>query len=424
MSVYKPTTGSDYVIDREFLMDGASVRLKASAWTSRKSEALVREALLVKLHRSGRFALLRALKAQEITVLDLVAADEERRLFVDDALREITDRRNLWDVLETCIDQGAAGDLTKERYYLSLNKLRRCGVLGPSATMRSLEAVAWPALRAQWAGSASDWNHLRRMLSHALTIYYGDVYAPKRRALMKRIPAAPEPRGRLQLLSLALFQRMVAKTPPEVRCVYWTLLLTGMRAGEEGEYFRADVTWLDHDQHLVRIPAAKTPRGVAEVTVHPAQWHWITAGIPAPRQYRRVRIYWKKAAKACGRPEIRLHDIRHLSIGLALAGGASLADAQAHARHEDPTMTMDYARLEQSRRAADAIHTSLTDPTTHPTTNHDHVDETADDARWALWGSNPGPSDYEEGATGGREGPSARRPAAGEGRRKPRPKRS
>ncbi|MGQ0649550.1 MAG: hypothetical protein ACT4P7_18505 [Gemmatimonadaceae bacterium] len=370
MSVYRPTKGSDFAVDREFLMDGVAVRIKATTSAAKRSEALVREALLVELHRSGRYAMLRAIKDGEITVLDLVCAKNERRLYSEDALREITDRRNLWDVLESCIDLGTAGERTKERYRLSAKKLKATGVLGDTASMKTLFVVNWSTLRGQWVGSASDWNHMVRMLSHCLTIYYGDVYAPQRRAIMTKIPKAKEPRGRLALLSLALFRQMVAKAPVHVRPVYWSLLLTAMRGGEGGEYFRCGKENLDASEFLVRVPGTKTLGSAATVAVHEDDWHWIEAGIPAPRQYRWVRMHWKRAALSCGRPEIRLHDIRHLSIRLALDGGASLADVQAHARHDDPTMTMDYARIEQSRRAADAIRRSLSEPTTYPTTRN------------------------------------------------------
>lgn len=361
MSVYKPTGGSDFVIDREFLMEGQTIRIKASSWTGQKREALVREALLVELHRAGKFALIRAIKAGEVTVLDLVAAKDERRLYVPDALREITDRRSLWDVLEACIDMGTAGEKTKKRYRLSLSKLRATGTLGDSASIRTLQTVNWSALRSQWGGSASDWNHLVRMISHSLTLYYGDVYAPERRQLVAKIPKAKEPRSRLAMLSLELFRKMVARTPTLIRPTYWTLLLTGMRAGDGGEYFQCTPASLDKAEHLILVPGTKTVGSRAAVAVHPDDWHWVEAAIPAPRQYKWVRLHWKRAAAACGRPEIRLHDIRHLSIRLALDGGAPLADVQAHARHEDPTMTMDYARIESSRRAADAIRKALTE---------------------------------------------------------------
>lgn len=361
MSVYRPAASDEFYVDREFLMDGQLVRLKCKLWCEDRRTAHVREDLLIEVHRAGAFNLLRAVKAGEITVLDLVNAKRERRLYAADALREITDRRNLWDVLESCIEQGTAGESTKSRYRLSLRKLRRAGVLGETATMRSLEAVMWSALRLQWEGSAADWNHLRRMLSHGLTLYYGDVYAPARRALLKKIPRAAEPRSRLALLSFPLFVRAVGHVPDDVRPAFWTLVLTGMRAGEDGEYYRTTRAHLDADEYLVHVPGEKTAGSASTIAVHPDSWHWIDRGVPAPRQYQSLRRHWKRAAKTVGQPGLRLHDIRHLSIRMALDGGASLADAQAHARHEDPTMTMDYARIESSRRAADAIHRAATE---------------------------------------------------------------
>lgn len=359
MSVYQPKGSGEFYVDREFPIGGVNVRIKEKLWTTNRRVAHSREELLIEVHRAPAHALLRALKAGDITVLDLVTAKQEKRLYVADALREITDRRNLWDVLESCIEQGTAGAATKSRYTLSLKKLRRAGSLGETATLRSLDAVDWNALKVQWEGSPADWNHLRRMLSHGLTLYYGDVYAPQRRALVKKIPSAPEPRSRLALLSFALFQRMMAKVPDEVRPAYWTLLVTAMRAGEGGEYYSCTAHHLDDTECLVHVPGTKTDGSAATIAVHPDDWHWVAAGIPAPRQYQALRRNWKRAAAKVGRPTLRLHDIRHLSIRMALEGGASVADAQAHARHEDPTMTLDYARIESSRRAADAIRRAI-----------------------------------------------------------------
>ena len=361
MSVYRPSSSREFYVDREFPMDGQLVRIKEKLWTTSQRIAHSREDLLIEVHRAGTFDLLRAIKAGEITVLDLVNAKRERRLYVADALRQITDRRNLWDVLESCIVQGTAGEKTKERYRLSVKKLRRSGVLGEDATMRSLELVVWPALKLQWEGSGADWNHLRRMLSHCLTLYYGDVFAPQRRALIKKIPRAHESRSRLALLSLPLFQKMMSRVADDVRPAYWTLLVTAMRAGEGGEYHSCTPSHLDRSEFLVHVPGEKTEGSAATIAVHSDDWHWVERGIPAPRQYQALRRSWKKAARAVGHPSLRLHDIRHLSIRLALEGGASLADAQAHARHEDPTMTMDYARIESSRRAADAIRRAITE---------------------------------------------------------------
>jgi integrase len=59
---------------------------------------------------------------------------------------------------------------------------------------------------------------------------------------------------------------------------------------------------------------------------------------------------------------MRLHDLRHLALQLALDGGAMLNDVQSLARHADPAMTMRYLKRSGSRRAADAIGRSLLPP--------------------------------------------------------------
>jgi integrase len=213
-----------------------------------------------------------------------------------------------------------------------------------------------------WPDSEADYNHMRRMLSRALTLLLGDVMHPARRAILKRIPRAKEARTRKADLSVPRFLEIIEKVPADRRAPYWTMLITGMRTGE---YLRCGREQLRADLHAVDVPGRKTEGSAALVSVDPSLWHWVEAGIPSPRQYKWLREHWKRAARAAGYPTIRLHDIRHATANAGLAGGASLADVQALMRHADPAMTMDYAATTQSRAAARGLAKVLPMPVRH-----------------------------------------------------------
>jgi integrase len=62
-----------------------------------------------------------------------------------------------------------------------------------------------------------------------------------------------------------------------------------------------------------------------------------------------VMRHWYKARAAAGRPDLRWHDLRHSSLVLAAATGATLAELMARAGHSTPQAAMRYQHVAQGR---------------------------------------------------------------------------
>jgi integrase len=133
----------------------------------------------------------------------------------------------------------------------------------------------------------------------------------------------------------------------------------------------------------VYSPGSKNADASGLIYVAEELWPWVEAGIPAPVKTRWLRIYLHRAAAAVGlgaftpradgavdakgNPKLEysgltLGQLRHLALQLALDGGATLNDVQAHARHADPKMTMRYLKRRGRKDAAAAIGRELARP--------------------------------------------------------------
>jgi len=78
-------------------------------------------------------------------------------------------------------------------------------------------------------------------------------------------------------------------------------------------------------------------------------------GRPAsPRSLDRA---WYHARSVIGRPDLRLHDLRHTGLTLAAATGATTADLMRRAGHSSPTAALRYqhASPERDRLVANAL---------------------------------------------------------------------
>jgi len=245
----------------------------------------------------------------------------------------------LWDALEDTLPHMGASEATRARYTLSRDQLNRR--LPAGATVRDLLTVDWVTMRAAWTTSASDWMHLRRMLSRFLSVYLGGKHHPVRHEVLARIPRAAEVE-RVTELSPAQFHRLVEAARPDLRAPLWTLVLTGMRMGE---YLRCDREHLRPAQYGVMVPGSKTAAATALVRVAPALWHWIDAGVPSPLQYKAFRAAFKAALKAASLPiTTRLHDLRHAHGQWAVQAGAPEAMVQVSLRHTQAATTRRYTK--------------------------------------------------------------------------------
>ena len=64
-----------------------------------------------------------------------------------------------------------------------------------------------------------------------------------------------------------------------------------------------------------------------------------------------LRRHWLKARLAAGRPDLRVHDLRHTGAVLAAQSGATLAELMARIGHSTPQMALRYQHVARGRDA-------------------------------------------------------------------------
>jgi integrase len=285
------------------------------------------------LYEEGQLDVLKKIKAREITIREVYDARRKRRPIAASASL----RKNLWDAVEAWVERSGP---TAGRYAVSFNQLSRSGVLPSSAQVSALAGIDWSALRDNWQGGPSDWNHLRRAVSRFCSVLLGDVHHPFRREIMKVIPLQHEVE-RVPDLRPHTFWEIVKRTPDHVQPCYVTLAATGMRVGE---YLRCTESNLLPLTKAIHVPGTKTGGSEAPVQVDPEMWTWIERAIPSPVQYKWLREHFKRAAREVGLPDLRLHDLRHCFGQWAIDGGIPESKVQVAMRHADPSMTRRYTK--------------------------------------------------------------------------------
>lgn len=329
-------------------------------------------ALLDKLYERDELDVLRAIQKGTITMKEVSGAEKAKAFGRGDAMHSVTMRRRLWSPDDEKggeergrIDAWLDGktDHTHVTYRFSLTKFRSLAGLRANATIAELLKVDWEALH-QSSGadgvkhyqSAANWNHLRRAISRFLTIELGDVYHPSRRAILKRIPRMAE-RARRVEITIAEFWRLVTAAEELVRPRIVTLAVTGMRLGE---YERARKEHLHPDRCAIDIQGSKTEGSTATIRVAPELWPWIEQGVPLVIARRRFQERFHAAAKKIGRPDLRVHDLRHCTAVFAMGEGAPLNAVRDLMRHERAEQTMDYTLTGNLNVAAAAVGRALT----------------------------------------------------------------
>ena len=321
-------------IDRVFLEVG---RIALASGTANRDVFGRYDDLLTELYEEGQLDVLKKIKAREITIREVYDARRKRRPITASASL----RKNLWDAVEAWVSGTSSGTgRSGGRYAVSFNQLSRSNVLSSRVRVGDLAKVDWVALRDQWQGGPSDWNHLRRAVSRFLTVLLGDVQHPFRREIMKLIPLQHEVE-RVPDLRPDTFWELVKLTPEHVQPCYVTLAATGMRVGE---YLRCTEDNLLPLTKAIHIPGTKTDGSEAPVQVDADLWPWIERAIPSPVQYKWLREHFKRAAREVGLPDLRLHDLRHCFGQWAVDGGVPESVVQVALRHADPSMTRRYTK--------------------------------------------------------------------------------
>jgi integrase len=332
-----------------------------------KAEHAKAIALLNELWDNDQLDVLRALQKKRgeqgrVTIKELLAAKKAGRHRRDDVLVDVRLQRPLWRTLELMTKQRRGGVLYKRRLRASLEKFAKsaaAGTLGEKAVVQDLRKLQLETIRPVFASNA-DWNQFRKLIGVCLSELLEDVLHPFRREIMKKLPKETE-RHRDVDITVDQFWTLVEALPEHAQPGIVTLAVTGMRLNTE--YMRCT----PHDKRPklpgIFCPGSKTADAAGIIPVADTLYEWVDAGVPAPVKARWLRIYFHRAAIATGLGRlvdkkyvgIRLHDLRHLALQLALDGGAQLNDVQSLARHADPAMTMRYLKRAGSRRAADAI---------------------------------------------------------------------
>jgi integrase len=71
-----------------------------------------------------------------------------------------------------------------------------------------------------------------------------------------------------------------------------------------------------------------------------------------PISTRTLNRIWSQARSAIGRPDLRLHDLRHSGLTWAAATGAILAELMRRAGHESPVAALRYQHATEDRDKA------------------------------------------------------------------------
>ena len=330
-------------------------RLAMSAGTSDPVEYRYRDGILTKLIRAHAHDLLHALRAGHLSIGDLITADREGRLL--SALADYQLAQPLAPAVEAWLPHSADAPMSRLRYRTSWNALQRRLKRVDRLSVRDLERQDWRALRLTWNTSGADWNRMRAMLSSFLTHISGHVHSPFRLNVMGRLPAAEESQGRVTDVTVAELWALVEAAPIKVRSVYASLAILGTGPKEQMGILPDH---LNPARCEVEVNGHKKGRkGYRLVCVEPSLWRWVSAAVPCPLKYKWLRLHFKAAAKAIGRSELTMYDLRHLSGQLAADEGASERDIGLHLGHQSAGQTRRYTRRKSARAVADAIGKAL-----------------------------------------------------------------
>jgi len=346
MNPTRVSAGGSYRFDRRFRGVGRITRASGAQDVKLFNRL---DAMLTELHEDGKIDVLRAIKEGRLTALEVYAAQRAGR--VSHVASEVVLYRNLWEVVDDWLANADVSPATIDRYRVSFVVLKRQKVLGSKAMVRDLDSVDWKRRRKAWPNSPADWNRMRAAVGRMLTVLLDDVHHEFRRRVMRRIPRAVEPTGRVPDLTVPLFWKIVEAAGEQERAAFVSLAVTGLRADSEFCALREE--HLMPHTHSINVPGTKTAGSAAVVRVGPIAWEWVVAAVPSFYAHSTLYKKFKKAAAAVGSPELTLHDLRHLSGQLMIDGGVPESVVQTHLRHKTPGMTRRYLIRKQKGEAGE-----------------------------------------------------------------------
>jgi integrase len=183
-------------------------------------------------------------------------------------------------------------------------------------------------------------------------------------------------RREIEILTPAELDRLAAKMPPPLRASVLLAGWCGLRWGETSELRRGDVSADGGILHIRRavtylrgnfnVGPPKTAAGIRDVAVPPHIRPTIKAHLKnhvgkaadsllfpdADGRHLRAdkyRVHWEKARAAIDKPNLRIHDLRHVGAVLAAQSGATTAELMHRLGHTTVQMALRYQHVSEGR---------------------------------------------------------------------------
>ena len=268
------------------------------------------------------------------------------------------------------------------------------GLIGaiPVAALEHDDIVAWIRLMQSKGLSAKTIANHHGLLSAALTTAVRQRLRPDNPCNGVRLPRDTSITEKMRVMTAEDSLDIVQAHPERYRPLVAFLRATGARFGEATALLGGDFQ-LDVPQPVVRIEKAwkrdgnnrfyigppKTKKSRRTISLPPSLVEYIrpavttagkngtvfTTSTGGPIRHSKFHEFWSKALDSLGyakydRP--RIHDLRHTSSGLMLAGGMNIYELSRRLGHNSITTTIDrYADLlpDAQFRGADIAETTL-----------------------------------------------------------------
>ena len=222
---------------------------------------------------------------------------------------------------------------------------------------------------------AHTYSLLRSILSTAVT----DEILASNPCRVRGAGSAKRVRS-IEPATLAELEVLLEKIPAPYRALVLIGAWCGLRFGEVSELRRKDVDLKAKTIHVKRgvvrigkevtVGKPKNIAGVRDIAVPPhllpiLEQHLkehVALGreallFPSVKDpdvqvhTNTLRRHWLKARLAAGRPDLRVHDLRHTGAVLAAQSGATLAELMARIGHSTPQMALRYQHVARGRDA-------------------------------------------------------------------------
>jgi integrase len=253
----------------------------------------------------------------------------------------------------------------------------------PALGNETLRAVTPAKVRAWWVGLGKDTPTSNTQAYQLLKAIYNtaveDKAAAENPCQIKAAGKPPKPRD-VKPLTPAELEQVAQKVPEQYRAAVPVAAWCGLRFGELIELRRKDVH-SEGDRMTLRIRRAatvvgkglvvggpKTDAGIRDVTVPPHVAEMLREHMEkhtgrgpeafvftTTRGRRLSKTAFTKSVKrgfgAVGKPDMRVHDLRHVGATLAAQAGATTKELMSRLGHTTPGMAMRYQIAAQERDA-------------------------------------------------------------------------